>query len=92
MCWQNYSIRAKRSWWHPLNKRFRNDVAFVYMLRGWQEPGPSGVRFWRFSLEDPHTGTRRGFPNLESLWAFFAEQLGGDEKLDEGSHFLSYSP
>jgi len=32
---------------------------------------------WRASLEDPHSGERRGFADLESLFAFLKEQTGG---------------
>jgi hypothetical protein len=50
----------------------------AWLLRCWQEPGataPDGG--WRFSLEDPHTGVRRGFGDLAALLAFLEGTLGG---------------
>jgi len=44
---------------------------FAYLLRFWREPG-SG---WRFSLQDPHSGARRGFATLEELVAFLERQM-----------------
>ena len=49
----------------------------VLLLRCWEERGErpeSGV--WRFSLQNPDTGLRRGFANLEALLAFLAHQFG----------------
>ncbi len=49
-----------------------------YLLRCWSEG--SGV--WRFSVEDPHTGTRRGFTEMAALIAFLEATLcedGDDE-------------
>jgi hypothetical protein len=42
----------------------------AYVLRSWEKRGqtPEGSA-WRFSLEDPHTGQRRGFAGLEALVA-----------------------
>jgi hypothetical protein len=42
----------------------------MYVLRCWQERSSDGdetVKVWRFSLEDPRTGRRRGFAGLEAL-------------------------
>jgi len=49
----------------------------AYMLRLWQERPASSERpaVWRFSLEDPHTGKRRGFASLEELVTFLQRQL-----------------
>jgi hypothetical protein len=47
----------------------------AYMLRLWQveaEEGPA----WRALLESPHSGERRGFANLELLFAFLEEKTG----------------
>lgn len=48
-----------------------------YLLRCWSE-GP-GV--WRFSVEDPHTGERRGFTEMAALITFLEATLceKGDE-------------
>lgn len=49
---------------------------FSYMLRGWEASQPSGrdPPVWRFSLEDPYTGVRRGFANFDEL-IFYLESL-----------------
>jgi hypothetical protein len=48
----------------------------VYVLRSWQERGPtSGTpAVWRFSLEDATTRQRRGFENLEALMNFLVAE------------------
>ncbi len=48
----------------------------AYVLRCWEEHGRT-VPVWRFSLEDPHTGTRRGFVSLPALVAFVERTLVG---------------
>jgi hypothetical protein len=54
-----------------------------YVLRFWEERGHARDRAstWRFSLEDPHTGQRRGFAGLEEVIAAIRSELdqGGDE-------------
>ncbi len=48
----------------------------AYLLRIWRDHNhPADDLPWRFSLEDPHTGARRGFQNLEMLTAFLRTQL-----------------
>jgi hypothetical protein len=51
----------------------------VYMLRFWEvlSQDPAERSAWRFSLEDPHTGEKLGFADLEALVAFLSEELGG---------------
>ena len=42
----------------------------IYVLRCWLERSSDSdetVKVWRFSLEDPRTGHRRGFASLETL-------------------------
>ncbi len=48
-----------------------------YLLTMWEERNrdPSLPAAWRFSLEDPHTGQRRGFANLEALVAALEEEI-----------------
>jgi hypothetical protein len=50
----------------------------AYMLRFWEVPShdSAGSPAWRFSLEDPHTGDKLGFANLEALVAFLSQELG----------------
>ena len=45
----------------------------AYLLRLWRSDGAPG---WRASLEDPHSGVRRGFATLEHLIAFLHDQAG----------------
>jgi hypothetical protein len=55
---------------------------FAYMLRLWQVSS-DGEPIWRASLESPHSGERRGFANLELLFAFLEEQTGGQPQCEE---------
>jgi len=50
----------------------------VYLLRCWEERGQTtAAREWRFSVEDPRTGERRGFTSLEALAAYLQKELAG---------------
>jgi hypothetical protein len=55
-----------------------------YLLTFWEERGrdPSAPVIWRFSLEDPHTGQRHGFANLEALVAALEQETAPID--DEG--------
>jgi len=48
-----------------------------YLLICWgeQSQDPSEPVVWRFRLEDPHTGRRRGFASLEALVAVLEREL-----------------
>jgi len=46
-----------------------------YLLRLWQITS-GGELVWRVSLEDPRTGERIGFANLEALFAFLRQRTG----------------
>jgi hypothetical protein len=48
-----------------------------YLLRLWQADRSGGTG-WRASLEDPHSGDRFGFGNLEELFAFLMERAEGE--------------
>jgi hypothetical protein len=52
----------------------------AYLLRCWTEHSsrPEHSVVWRFSLENPHTGTRHGFASFEALTAFLAMQLSDE--------------
>lgn len=55
-----------------------------YLLRCWAETGAGGeVVLWRFSLEDPHSGQRRGFANLTELVIALHSELFEDPARDE---------
>ncbi len=47
---------------------------WAFMLRLWQV-GSGRAIAWRASLEDPHTGERKGFADLDSLLAFLKDQI-----------------
>ena len=46
-----------------------------YLLRLWQAH-IDGELVWRASLESPHSRERRGFVNLEDLFAFLESEVG----------------
>ena len=53
----------------------------AYLLRFWEtrsQEEHNGPAAWRFSLEHPHTGVRRGFADLEALMAFLESETGED--------------
>jgi hypothetical protein len=56
----------------------------AYLLRLWQASEGEAV-MWRALLEDPRTGERRGFADLDSLFAFLLatcrEGPSGDEAI-----------
>ncbi len=54
----------------------------AYLLRIWQVKS-AGAYLWRASLEDPHTGERTGFADLESLLTFL-RNLNGEKLEEEG--------
>lgn len=56
----------------------RQSVVYTtFILRFWPEAQSRGdpAYTWRFSLEDPGSGVRRGFHDLESLACFLESQL-----------------
>jgi len=44
----------------------------AYLLRVW-ESDQAGESIWRASLESTHTGERRGFADLDGLFAYLEE-------------------
>jgi hypothetical protein len=46
-----------------------------YLLRFWQDGGEPASA-WRFSLEDPHTGERLGFADVNQVLAFLTNTMG----------------
>ncbi len=50
----------------------------VYILRFWETRSlpPDAPVTWRFSAQDPQTGERHGFADLDGLMAFLAAQTG----------------
>jgi hypothetical protein len=67
-----------------LNQSGRHSGYQVYVLRLWQEPGDASehsVR-WRFVLEEPKTGQRRGFADFAALMDFLEMELQRGETID----------
>ncbi len=56
---------------------------FAYLLRLWQVAANSEV-VWRASIEDPHTGERRGFSNLDRLFEFLRQRTLDSTRSEEG--------
>lgn len=56
----------------------------AYLLRLW-DANSRGRPDWHASVEDTHTGERRGFADLEQLSAFLAEQIGRDSPDEDGA-------
>ena len=52
----------------------------AYLLRCWAEHGAAAATpaVWRYSLEDPHTGARRGFADLAALVAHLEAETAGE--------------
>jgi hypothetical protein len=52
----------------------------AYLLRCWETPdqGRGLLPAWRYSLEDPHSGERRGFATFDALVAHLRAELGLD--------------
>ena len=55
----------------------------AYLVRLWRVMS-AGRSVWRGSLEDAHTGERRGFTDLDALFAFLKSRTIGDIGLDNG--------
>jgi hypothetical protein len=55
-----------------------------YLLTFWEERSrdPSVPVVWRCSLEDPHSGQRRGFASLEALIAALEREMADAEAED----------
>jgi hypothetical protein len=50
----------------------------AYLLRCWAESDETAALvIWRFSLEDPRTGQRRGFASLTELVIALQDELMG---------------
>ena len=54
-----------------------------YLLRLWQVSS-GGELVWRASLENPHTGERRGFARLADLVAFLEEEMRNRTQTGDG--------
>jgi hypothetical protein len=50
----------------------------AWLLRSWAGTGDTD-RDRQYSLEDPYTGARRGFPSLAALVAYLQNEPGADD-------------
>ena len=57
----------------------------AYVLRLWEMHAADGHNrpAWRCSVEDPHTGERRGFASLEALMTFLQTELTQHHCVDD---------
>jgi len=55
--------------------------AFSYLLRIWRVKD-EGLVHWRALLEDPSSGERRGFADLEALFAYLRAEVAADDETD----------
>ena len=68
---------------HPKRLRYQ-----AFLLRCWEEADETAdLTIWRFSLQDPRTGQRRGFTNLTELVIALQEELF--ETLIKDEHRIS---
>ena len=53
----------------------------TFLVTLWEERNqdPTLPSVWRFRLEDPHTGQRRGFANLKKLVAALEHEMVEDQ-------------
>jgi len=57
----------------------RQGTYYAYMLRLWRGI-TEGDSSWRASLEDPETGTRQGFADMQELFGYLKDRT--DEQAD----------
>lgn len=64
-----------------MSEPFRPASYHVFLLRFWQESRehPALPAVWRFSLEAPGSGQRRGFASLEALTEFLQGEINSEE-------------
>jgi hypothetical protein len=72
-----------------------NTGYFSYLLRIWKENGVSEPT-WRISLENPASGKRTGFSNLQKLMNYLEQQIsihdGNRAALDQHTNSEPSSP
>lgn len=58
-----------------MNKEHTRRVTYLsYLLRLWQAGSRGDRSVWHASLENPHTGERLAFGDMEALFAFLVER------------------
>ena len=55
----------------------------IYLLRVWNSSDTDAT--WRFSLENPVTGARRGFANLDEMTRFLQQETKKELKNQDDS-------
>ena len=63
----------------PSDAEARSAPRRSFLLRLWCS-NAAGTTCWQASLEDPHTGERIGFADLEHLFAYLIELTKGQAK------------
>lgn len=58
-------------------KNLKSPHRLSYLLRLWRTDGPGSFN-WQASLENPETGKRIGFANLEQLFAYLMDLIEGN--------------
>jgi hypothetical protein len=66
----------------PFNVESKPGQRRSYLLRLWCS-NAQGASCWQASLEDPYTGQRIGFANLEHLFAYLMELTEGHARIDK---------
>ncbi len=56
------------------DEAIRHGAYLAYLLRMWLAGSRDGQPVWRASLENPHTGERLAFGDVDALFAFLAEK------------------
>jgi hypothetical protein len=64
----------------------RSPIYRSFVLTLWQEHGrgSSEPSVWRFRLDDPRTGQRRGFADLEALVAALEREMAANWRDEQG--------
>ncbi len=73
---------------NPMKQSFSDVHYQVFLLKQWQERDSMGNRLpvWRFVVESPSTGARRGFRSTRDLAAFLEEQMAVISKQTNSDH------
>jgi hypothetical protein len=65
---------TRRRGYAMTDEAVRHENYMAYMLRLWQAGSNDGKLIWRASLENPHTGERQAFGDMETLIAFLMDR------------------
>ena len=69
-----------------MNQSGTHSLYQVYVLRLWQEPAELSEppSTWRYVLEEPKTGQRRGFADFSTLIDFLKSEMQMQELNEKG--------